>query len=63
MTDLVPSARNARTHSKKQIHLIAESIKAFGFVSPIVAAADGEIVAGYGRYDAAKLLGLATSPL
>lgn len=47
-----------RTHSKKQIHLIAESIKAFGFVSPILATTDGEIVAGHGRYEAAKLLGI-----
>ncbi len=58
LSELVPSARNARTHSKKQIHLIAESIKAFGFVSPILATTDGEIVAGHGRYEAAKLLGM-----
>ncbi|SDG74256.1 site-specific DNA-methyltransferase [Bosea robiniae] len=58
LNELVPSARNARTHSKKQIHLIAESIKAFGFVSPILATTAGEIVAGHGRYEAAKLLGL-----
>uniref|UniRef100_UPI003340DEEE ParB/Srx family N-terminal domain-containing protein n=1 Tax=Bosea sp. (in: a-proteobacteria) TaxID=1871050 RepID=UPI003340DEEE len=60
LSELVPSARNARTHSKKQIHLIAESIKAFGFVSPILAMAtkDGEIVAGHGRYEAARLLGM-----
>lgn len=58
LSELVPSARNARTHSKKQIHLIAESIKAFGFVAPILATVDGEIVAGHGRYEAAKLLGM-----
>ncbi len=63
LSDLKASVRNARTHSHKQIHLIAESIKAFGFVSPIVAAADGEIVAGHGRYDAAKLLGMETVPV
>lgn len=58
LSELVPSSRNARTHSQKQIHLIAESIKAFGFVSPILATTAGEIVAGHGRYEAAKLLGL-----
>ena len=63
LSDLRASVRNARTHSQKQIHQIAESIKAFGFVSPIVAAADGEIVAGHGRYDAAKLLGIETVPV
>ncbi|MGN6095452.1 MAG: site-specific DNA-methyltransferase [Bosea sp. (in: a-proteobacteria)] len=63
LSELVPSARNARTHSKKQIHLIAESIKAFSFTSPILATLDGEIVAGHGRYEAAKLLGMKTVPV
>lgn len=63
LSDLKASVRNARTHSQKQIRQIAESIQAFGFVSPIVAAADGEIVAGHGRYDAAKLLGMPTVPV
>lgn len=63
LTEPVPSVRNARTHSQKQIHLIAESIKAFGFVSPIVAAANGEIVAGHGRYEAAKQLGIKSAPV
>jgi len=63
LTELVPSVRNARTHSQKQIHKIAESIRTFGFVSPIVAAANGEIVAGHGRYEAAKLLGMKTVPV
>ncbi len=58
LSELVPSARNARTHSKKQIHQIAESIKEFGFVSPILVTTAGEIVAGHGRYEAAKLLGM-----
>lgn len=63
LSELVPSSRNVRTHSKKQIHLIAESIKTFGFVPPIVAAANGEIIAGHGRYEAAKLLGITSAPV
>ena len=47
---LKPNARNARTHSKKQIRQIADSIAAFGFVVPILIDEDGNIIAGYGRY-------------
>ena len=63
LSELLPSVRNARTHSKKQIHMIAESIKAFGFVSPILVTRAGEIVAGHGRYEAAKLLGMTKVPV
>lgn len=63
LTALKPSPRNARTHTKKQIHLIAESIKAFGFVAPILIDGSSEIVAGHGRYEAAKLLGIAKVPV
>jgi DNA modification methylase len=55
--------RNARTHSAKQINQIAESIKAFGFVNPILVDADDRIVAGHGRADAARKLGLGTVPV
>ncbi|RYE30273.1 MAG: DNA methylase N-4 [Hyphomicrobiales bacterium] len=63
LSDLKASVRNARTHSQKQIHLIAESIKAFSFTTPILVTTDGEIVAGHGRYQAAKLLGMKTVPV
>ena len=56
-------ARNARTHSKRQIEQIAESIRAFGFISPIVADAAGEIIAGHGRLAAAQLLGHTEVPV
>ena len=59
---LKPNARNARTHSKKQIRQIADSIAAFGFVVPIVIDEGGIIIAGHGRYAAAKLLGLQAGP-
>jgi DNA modification methylase len=55
---LKPNARNARTHSKKQIRQIADSITAFGFVVPIVIDEGNNIIAGGGRYAAAVLLGL-----
>ena len=56
---LRPYARNARTHTPKQI---AASIRAFGFNNPILIDRDGEIIAGQGRVAAAKTLGLDTVP-
>lgn len=53
---------NARRHSKKQIRQIAESIRRFGFTNPVLVGDDGEIVAGHGRVEAAKLIGLPTVP-
>ncbi|WP_336491461.1 site-specific DNA-methyltransferase [Methylobacterium nigriterrae] len=55
--------RNARTHSERQIEQIAESIRAFGFISPIVADETGEIIAGHGRLAAARLLGSSQVPV
>ena len=57
------NARNARTHSKKQIRQIADSIDAFGFVVPILIDEGGVIIAGHGRYAAAVLLGLDKVPV
>lgn len=54
---------NVRTHSKKQVGQIAESIKRFGFVVPIVVDELGEILAGHGRYEAAKFLKLKEVPV
>ena len=62
IADIKPSPRNARKHSKKQIHLIAESMRKFGFVSAVLVDANGELVAGHGRLEAAKLLGLTEVP-
>jgi hypothetical protein len=55
LSELKPSDHNARIHTRKQIHLVAESIKGFGFVAPILVNGTGEIIAGHGRYEAAKL--------
>ena len=59
---LTPYSGNARTHSKRQIEQIAASIRKFGFNSPVLINDDGQIVAGHGRVEAAKLLGLAVVP-
>lgn len=62
ITSLKPYARNARTHSKKQIRQIAASIERFGFVNPVLVSDEGQIVAGHGRVEAARLLGLTSVP-
>lgn len=59
---LRPYARNARTHSKKQLRQIADSIERFGFTNPVLISDEDEIVAGHGRVEAAKLLGLERVP-
>lgn len=59
---LRPYPHNARTHSRRQIAQIAESIRRFGFTNPVLVSADGEIIAGHGRVEAAKLLGLTEVP-
>ena len=63
VTSLVPAARNARTHSKKQVRQIADSIKAFGFNSPLLVDTGDTVVAGHGRLAAAKLLGMQSLPV
>ncbi len=55
-------AGNARTHSKKQVRQIADSIERFGFTNPVLVSDEGEIIAGHGRVEAAKLLGMKTVP-
>jgi len=60
---LKPYPRNARTHSKRQIEQIAASIQRFGFVNPVLVDDDLGILAGHGRVEAAKLLGMDTVPV
>jgi DNA modification methylase len=57
-----PHPRNPRTHSKKQIRQIADSIQAVGFAAPVVIDETGMLLAGHGRLEAAKLLGLKRIP-
>ena len=61
--ELRPYEKNARTHPESQIKQIARSIEEFGFNNPILATADGRIIAGHGRIEAAKMLGLQTVPV
>ena len=58
-----PNPRNARTHSKKQIGQIAYSIKAFGFLVPLLIDETSTTLGGHGRIEAAKLLGLEKVPV
>src|SRR3984957_6855929 len=60
---LKPSSRNARTHSKKQIQQIANSIVRFGWTYPILVDEHGFIIAGNGRFLASVLLGLKEVPV
>lgn len=60
--DLKPFARNPRMHSKVQVRQIVESIKAFGFTSPLLIDDQNEIIAGHGRLTAARLLNLVEIP-
>jgi DNA modification methylase len=61
--ELVPDPHNARTHSKRQIEQIRNSIAEFGFTNPILADPEGRIIAGHGRLLAAKAIGLAEVPV
>jgi DNA modification methylase len=53
---------NARTHSKKQVRQIANSIAKFGFCNPVLIDDDKQIIAGHGRVEAAKFLGINAVP-
>lgn len=59
---LSPYASNPRTHSKAQIRQIARSIENFGFSNPILIDGNNGIIAGHGRVEAAKLLGITDLP-
>ena len=60
--DLIPYARNSRTHSEAQVAQVAASIREFGFTNPVLIDADGGIIAGHGRVLAARKLGMKTVP-
>ena len=51
-----------RTHSPKQIELLAGSIARFGFVTPVLLGAEDGVVAGHGRLETAKSLGMTEVP-
>lgn len=61
-SELIPYARNSRTHSEEQVQQIAGSIKEFGFTNPVLIDEDDGIIAGHGRIMAAHLLGMDEVP-
>ena len=62
IVDLKPYSKNARTHSKKQIREVANSISEFGWTNPVLVDGHGGIMAGHARVEAAKVLGLEKVP-
>ena len=60
--DLIPYARNSRTHSDAQVAAIAGSIREFGFTNPVLIDGENGIIAGHGRVLAAQKLGMDKVP-
>lgn len=60
---LRPYARNPRTHSDGQVAQIAASIVEFGWTNPVLISGDGTVIAGHGRLEAARRLGLDAVPV
>ncbi|MEM7472587.1 MAG: DNA methyltransferase [Pseudomonadota bacterium] len=63
VADLAPYPNNPRTHTTKQIRQIARSIERFGWTNPILIDAENGVIAGHGRLEAAKLLGMFEVPV
>ena len=61
-SELIPYARNSRTHDERQVGQIAGSIREFGFTNPILIDADNGIIAGHGRVMAAQTLSMDKVP-
>lgn len=59
---LKPYERNAKRHPEKQIETLAASIEEFGFISPLLIDKDYNVIAGHGRIEAAKRLGIDSVP-
>ena len=63
LADLIPYARNSRTHSDAQVAQIAASIREFGFTNPVLVDGANGVIAGHGRILAARKLGMDTVPV
>lgn len=61
--ELLPYARNARTHSDAQVAQIAASMSEFGWTNPVLVDGNNGIIAGHGRIMAARKLGLSEVPV
>src|SRR5208282_6927418 len=62
-TALTPAVDNPRKHPRAQVRAIAKSIEAFGFTAPLLVDKNLQVIAGHGRLEAAKLLGLTSVPV
>ena len=62
LSSLKPYERNAKLHPTEQIERLKESIREFGFISPCLIDSENNIIAGHGRVEAAKSLGLKSVP-
>lgn len=62
ISDLIPYEHNARTHSPSQIEQLRRSLREFGFVTPVLIDGAGNVIAGHGRIEAAKLEGIEDAP-
>ena len=60
--DLIPYARNSRTHSDAQVAQIAASVREFGWTNPVLVDGENGIIAGHGRILAARKLGMDEVP-
>ena len=63
LSELIPYARNSRTHSDEQVAQIAASIREWGWTTPVLCDDKGSIIAGHGRVMAARKLGLSEVPV
>lgn len=62
LSELIPYARNARTHSDEQVDQIVASMLEFGWTIPVLRDEKGEVIAGHGRLLAAERLGYDSAP-
>lgn len=62
LSSLKPYERNAKLHPAEQIERLKESIREFGFISPCLIDSENNIIAGHGRVEAAKSLGMTEVP-
>jgi DNA modification methylase len=60
--ELKPNPTNPRRHTRRQIRQIGKSLKAFGFIVPVLIDKDGNIIAGHGRVLAAREVGITEVP-
>lgn len=63
INDVIPFHNNSRTHDEKSINAIKASVDRFSWLAPIVVDKDGVIIAGHGRLESAKQLGMEQVPV